>query len=96
MIPLCTFSAATTPAALRGLEPSTLIRSVFKDKKLKFKGKKSSPGTCRSLMIAGFIFRISLSVERVDCLSPSAAARSVQECVTKDTTASKSQFFLDS
>lgn len=41
---------------------------------------------------ADFIFRISLSVEHVDCLSPSAAARSVQECVTKGTTASKSRF----
>lgn len=43
-------------------------------------------------MIAGFVFRTSLSVGHVDCLSPSAAARSVQECVTKDTTASKSRF----
>lgn len=39
-----------------------------------------------------FVFRTSLSVERVDCSSLSAAAPSVPECVTKDTTASKSLF----
>lgn len=33
-----------------------------------------------------------MSVARADCSSPSAAAPSVQECVTKDTIASKSRF----
>lgn len=37
-----------------------------------------------------FVCRISLSVEPVVCSSPSAAALSVQGCVTKDMTASKS------
>lgn len=41
---------------------------------------------------ADFVFRIFLSVGPVVYLSPSAAALSVPECVTKDTTASKSSF----
>lgn len=43
-------------------------------------------------IMPAFMFRTSSSVERVDCSSPSAAALSAHECVTKDMTASMSRF----
>lgn len=85
MIPLCTFSAATIPAASLGLELSTLTRSVFKAKILSNSKKRSHADIILTFDLGHlwvsnvWTARVSLLLHRV-CKSVSQRTRLQVSC----------------